>query len=66
MQNPILITGPSAWIGDEIRLREAWQLTLTPAELDEVVHALNLTSALSMSEITKHEFKLPTLVPRLH
>ena len=66
MQNPILITGPSAWIGDEIRLREDWQLTLTPAELDEVVHALNLTSALSMSEITKHEFKLPTLGPRLH
>jgi hypothetical protein len=63
-----LVRGPSAWIGAELKTREAeWSYRLSPAELDEIDAAVELVGArkLDLAEIGRADFPLPTLGPVL-
>jgi len=61
------ITGPSAWRGEELRSSEAWIHTFTTSELSELHRALARVHArgLTLPEIGRDDFPLPTLGPRL-
>jgi hypothetical protein len=61
------ITGPSAWRGEELARSEAWISALTASELSELHRALARVHAraLTLPEIGRDEFPLPTLGPRL-
>jgi hypothetical protein len=62
------ITGPSAWMGAEMRRREAeWTYRLSPAELDEIDAAVATVRArgLDLADIRRADFPLPTLGPVL-
>ena len=61
------ITGPSAWRGDDLRRTDAWIQTLTASELSELHRALARVHAraLTLPEIGRDDFPLPTLGPRL-
>jgi hypothetical protein len=63
-----LIEGPSAWIGAEMRNREAeWTYHLSPAEIAELEAALKhaLSRDLDIACIRREHFPLPTLGPAL-
>jgi hypothetical protein len=63
-----LVDGPSAWIGAEMRQREAeWTYRLSPAELDEIDAAVAAARArgLDLADIGSEDFPLPTLGPVL-
>ena len=61
------ISGPAAWRGDELRRSDAWIHTFTPSELSELHRALARVHAraLTLPEIGRDDFPLPTLGPRL-
>ena len=59
------VSGPSAWIGDEIKQRASWNFTLTQKSVDELTHALEQTAALPLTEICREKFQLPTLEQKL-
>lgn len=62
------IDGPSAWIGADLRGREAeWSYRLTPSEVAEIEAALSLVRArgLDLADIRREDFPLPTLGPVL-
>ncbi len=59
------VSGPSAWIGKEITLRDDWRVELTPSHLDELTEALNQTATLPLESIHQENFRLPTLGPLL-
>ena len=61
------ITGPSAWRGDELRRSDAWIHAFTTSELSELHRALAgvHARALTLPEIGREKFPLPTLGPRL-
>jgi hypothetical protein len=62
------IAGPSAWIGADMRTREAeWSYRLSPAENAEVEAALAAVQArgLDIADIRREDFPLPTLGPVL-
>jgi len=62
------ITGPSAWIGSEMRQRETdWVYRFSPAEVAELEAAGAAVRArgLDLAEITRADFPLPTLGPVL-
>jgi hypothetical protein len=62
------IEGPSAWIGAEMREREAeWTYRLIPAETAELEAALESVQALGLdiADIRREHFPLPTLGPAL-
>ena len=61
------ITGPSAWRGDELRRSDAWLQTFSQSELSELHRALSRVHArgLTLPEIGREDFPLPTLGPRL-
>jgi hypothetical protein len=62
------IAGPSAWIGADMRTREAeWSYRLSPAEIAEVEAALAAVQArgLDIADIRREDFPLPTLGPVL-
>jgi hypothetical protein len=62
------ITGPSAWIGADMKQREAeWAYHLSPAEIAELKAAGAAVRArgLDLAEITRADFPLPTLGPVL-
>jgi hypothetical protein len=62
------ITGPSAWIGADMKQREAeWTYRLSPAEIAELKAAGAAVRArgLGLAEITRADFPLPTLGPVL-
>ena len=62
------IEGPSAWIGADMREREAeWTYRLSPLELAEIETALRVAHArgLDIAEIRREDFPLPTLGPVL-
>lgn len=65
---PGAITGPSAWRGEDLRRSDAWIHTFTASELSELHRALARVHAraLTLPEIGREEFPLPTLGPRLH
>jgi hypothetical protein len=63
-----LIEGPSAWIGSEMRRREAeWSYRLSPSEIAEIEAALKSVQArgLDIADIRREDFPLPTLGPVL-
>ncbi len=62
------IEGPSAWIGADMRGREAeWSYRLSPAEIAEIEAALKSVQArgLDIAAIRREDFPLPTLGPVL-
>ena len=62
------ITGPSAWIGADMRRREAeWTYRLSAAELDEIDAAVAAVRSrgLDLADIRRADFPLPTLGPVL-
>ncbi|MDX1376257.1 MAG: TauD/TfdA family dioxygenase [Burkholderiales bacterium] len=65
---PHAITGASAWLGCDLRAREAdWVVQLTPAhcaELDAAIGAFQAAGS-SLATITPAQFALPTLGPLL-
>ena len=63
-----LIEGPSAWVGADMRSREAeWSYCLSPSEVAELETALTAVRArgLDLAEIRRDDFPLPTLGPTL-
>jgi len=63
-----MIEGPSAWIGAEMREREAeWTYRLSPAEIAELEAAAASAQArgLDIADIRREHFPLPTLGPTL-
>jgi hypothetical protein len=62
------ITGPSAWVGAEMKQREAeWTYRLSPAEIAEIETAVQAVRArgLDLAAIRREDFPLPTLGPVL-
>src|SRR5437763_10102793 len=62
------IEGPSAWIGADMRRREAeWSYCLSPSEIAEIETALKSVQArrLDIADIRREHFPLPTLGPVL-
>ena len=63
-----LVEGPSAWIGSDMRKREAeWSYRLSAAEVAEIEAAVGHVRAcgLDIAEIRREDFPLPTLGPVL-
>ena len=62
-----LVTGPSAWIGAELRRRDDWIYRLSAAEIAEIDAAVAGVRArgLELAEITRADFPLPNLGPTL-
>ena len=63
-----LIKGPSAWIGADMRTREAeWTYRLSPSDIAEIETALRSVKArgLDLADISREDFPLPTLGPTL-
>ncbi len=62
-----IVTGPSAWIGADLRNEPDWIYTFTPDELDELDAALQQvkTRGLAFNEIDREVFPLPTLSAKL-
>jgi len=62
------IEGPSAWIGSDMRKREAeWSYRLSPAEAAEIERAVQAVRArgLDLADIRREDFPLPALGPVL-
>ena len=62
------IEGPSAWVGVEMRGREAeWTYGLSPPEIAEIETAVKAVQArdLDIADIRRKDFPLPTLGPVL-
>src|SRR5260370_2823086 len=62
------IEGPSAWIGANMRRREAeWGSRLSPPEIAEIEMAVKAVRArgLDIADIRREDFPLPTLGPVL-
>ena len=62
------IEGPSAWIGADMRKREAeWTYRLSPAEIAEIEAAVAAVQSrgLDLADIRRGDFPLPTLGPVL-
>src|SRR5712672_372628 len=62
------IEGPSAWIGADMRGREAeWGYRLSPPEIAEIEMAVKAAQArgLDIADIRRENFPLPTLGPVL-
>jgi hypothetical protein len=65
---PPLVEGPSAWIGADMRNREAeWSYRLSSPEVAEIEAAVGQVRArrLDLAEIRREDFPLPTLGPVL-
>jgi len=67
---PVLppIEGPSAWVGADLRGREAeWRYRLSPPEIAEIQTAVQAVRAcgLDIAKIRREDFRLPTLGPVL-
>jgi hypothetical protein len=63
-----LVEGPSAWVGAEMKQREAeWTYRLSPPQLDEIDAAVTAVHArgLDLADISRADFPLPTLGPVL-
>lgn len=61
------ITGPSAWYGADMAKSGEWIRALSPREVDEIDAALSAAKRknLSILDISRDEFPLPTLAPAL-
>ena len=59
------IAGPSAWYGRDMRHSDEWIVRLSPSEQDELEAAVAATRDRPMIGLTKADYPLPTLGPRL-
>ena len=55
------LTGPSVWLGKDIRNSTRWIRDLSPDAVDELDAALKAVRDLDWADITKEDFPLPTL-----
>lgn len=57
----------SAWLGPQMARRSGWCITLTPADLDELDHAVDsvLTRGIDLVTLCEADAPLPRLSPRL-
>lgn len=64
---PPALTGPSVWYGPQVVGSEAWLDTFSAAELDEIEAATAAFAArgADIAQLTREQFPLPTLAPRL-
>ncbi len=61
-----LVTGPSAWIGAELAKRpDEWTYTLSDDEIGEIQTNVAHLRGRDIASVTKAEFPLPTLGPKL-
>ncbi|SKA03317.1 Taurine catabolism dioxygenase TauD, TfdA family [Enhydrobacter aerosaccus] len=60
-------TGPAAWYGPEMARRDDWLMPLSPADVAEVEAAVEplVAREADIASISKAEFPLPTLGPKL-
>jgi len=60
-------TGPTAWYGPDMAARTDWIETLSPADIAEIEAATRLASARQpdIARLTREDFPLPKLAPRL-
>ena len=60
-------TGAAAWYGSDMAARDEWLMKLTAAEVAEIERAAEALVACDadIAAITAHDFRLPTLGPRL-
>jgi hypothetical protein len=66
--NPVrpMIEGPSAWIGADLAKRpEEWTWTLSSAEIAEIETAVAGVAGRDIATITRADFPLPTVGPKL-
>jgi hypothetical protein len=56
---------PSAWRGDELKKREDWQLTFSSEEIAELDAALAAVADRPYDTLSRDDFPLPQLGPRL-
>lgn len=60
------IKSPAAWSGDELRQApETWQYQLSAPDIVEVLAAVRSMEGLSLGEIDRDNFPLPTLGPKI-
>jgi hypothetical protein len=57
--------GPAAWMGRDLAEREDWIWQLDQAEIDELLEAIERSRNLDLEAITRDDFPLPRLGPRL-
>lgn len=64
---PPRLTGPTVWAGAGMARRDDWIETLGPAEIDEIAAAAEplVRREADIAQITREQFPLPTLAPRL-
>lgn len=64
---PQHVDHPAAWRGEELLGRDDWQWSLSDAEVDELVAAVEHTieQGISLEAIDRKSFPLPSLAPRL-
>ena len=59
------IEGPSAWYGKEMLKTDEWIFRLNDEDNAEIEAAVAATQSLAIKDITRADFKLPNLGPRL-
>ena len=59
------IVGPAAWQGQQLFETRPWPMRLSAADLDELAAATSNTAALPMAALSRHNFELPQLAPKL-
>ena len=59
------IGGPAAWQGQQLFETHRWPLRLTAADLDELTTAVSNTAALPLVVLSRDNFELPQLAPKL-
>ena len=59
------IGGPAAWQGQQLFETHRWPLRLTAADLDELTTAVSNTAALPLVALSRDNFELPQLAPKL-
>lgn len=67
MPNDLVLTDASAWRGADLARREGWSHRLGAAEVDELAAALRgvRSRGLPTTAVTRADFPLPNLAPRL-
>lgn len=59
------IGGPAAWQGKRLFETHHWPMHLTAADLDELTAAADNTAALPLAALSRENFELPQLAPKL-
>ena len=65
MKAPEPFVGPSAWLGADLKNSDDWIWTLTGSETSDLLQAVQDTQSIDLEAITKDDFALPNLEPRL-